>query len=259
MACYIIADLHLQASRPELLQAFRAFTQTLHTGDRLYILGDLFNVFVGLDPQDKAQASVRATLTQAQQRGITSFFIHGNRDFLVSAREAKKLACTLLPNNFVLAYQGLNILLTHGDDLCSNDESYQRYKRKVSNRYLQCLFRLLPLSRRRKIGNALRERSQEMVREKEGVNNLYGVVISTLGEVCQRYAQQGQALDYVVHGHIHEFGYHQDECAGLKARLVLGAWGHMLSYCSIDEQGAPQLREEPLDKWLETASDGQRP
>lgn len=250
MACYIIADLHLQASKPELLRAFCAFTEALHAGDHLYILGDLFNVFVGIDPQDQAQNFVRTILAQAQQRGVESFFIHGNRDFLVSVREAKNFACTLLPDNFVLSYQGLNILLTHGDDLCSNDKAYQRYKRKVSNRYLQFLFRMLPLSYRRRIGNSLRERSQEMVREKGDANNPYSVVTNTLIDLCACYAQQGRTIDYIVHGHVHEFGQHLDECTGLKARFVLGAWGQMLSYCYINEQGVLHLREEPLNKWL---------
>lgn len=251
MACYIIADLHLQASRPELLQAFSSFVAALKAGDRLYILGDLFNFFIGLDPQDEAQLVVRQVLGQAQERGVASFFVHGNRDFLLTSREAHSLHMTLLPDTWVLSQNGINILLTHGDDFCSNDLAYQRYKRKVSNRCLQFLFRLLPLWKRRQIGHSIRMRSQDMVRSPEE-RELYGVVPATVAEICAHYVEQHaatlspQRIDYVVHGHIHEFGRHEGECKDLKARLVLGAWGNMLSYCYVGDGGVPILREEPL-------------
>ena len=103
-------------------------------------------------------------------------------------------------------------------------------------------------------------RSQEMTRSPEE-RELYGVVPATVAEICSQYVEQHaatlspQRIDYVVHGHIHEFGRHEGECKDLKARLVLGAWkarlvlgawGNMLSYCYVDDGGGPVLREEPL-------------
>lgn len=247
MACYIIADLHLQASRPELLQAFRDFVSALKHGDRLYILGDLFNFFIGLDPEDRAQEVVQEVLKQAQERGVESFFVHGNRDFLLNAKDADHLNMQLLPDNFVLKIGPHHILLTHGDDFCSNDLEYQRYKRKVSNKCLQWLFLRLPLKKRRKIGNSIRMRSQDMVRPPH-LRELYGVVEKTVDQICARCAAANKApcIDYVIHGHIHELGEHIRESSSPKARLVLGAWGEHLSYCYIGDDGVPSLREEKL-------------
>lgn len=246
MACYIIADLHLQGSSPELLQAFRAFVATLGRGDCLYILGDLFNFFIGLDPKDEAQALVREVLGEAKARGVQSFFAHGNRDFLLREKDALSLNMALLPDTSVLTVGSHHILLTHGDDFCTNDLAYQRYKRKVSNKCLQWLFFRLPLWKRREIGNNIRKRSQETVRSPQ-MRELYGVVPKSVGEICASTARELQlssAIDYVVHGHIHELGEHHGECPELKARLVLGAWGKTLSYCYIGDDGVPQLREE---------------
>ncbi len=245
-ASYIIADLHLQEQNPELLQAFRDFVGRLHAGDNLYILGDLFNFFVGLDPQDVAQQVVRDTLHQAKMRGVTCFFQHGNRDFLLTAAEAQALNMTLLPDLTVRRIAGLNVLLAHGDDFCSNDASYQRYKRKVSLPWLQGLFRCLPLACRRRIGHNIRNRSEaeNFVGRDPAI---YGVVVDTVAHYCKILQKSDDApVDVVVHGHIHALGQFKSEAGFRFSRYVLGAWGRSLSFCLIDAQRQVSLVEEKL-------------
>ncbi len=245
-ASYIIADLHLQEQNPELLQAFRDFVGRLHAGDNLYILGDLFNFFVGLDPQDVAQQVVRDTLHQAKMRGVTCFFQHGNRDFLLTAAEAQALNMTLLPDLTVRRIAGLNVLLAHGDDFCSNDASYQRYKRKVSLPCLQGLFRCLPLACRRRIGHNIRNRSEaeNFVGRDPAI---YGVVVDTVAHYCKLLQKSDDApVDVVVHGHIHALGQFKSEAGFRFSRYVLGAWGRSLSFCLIDAQRQVSLVEEKL-------------
>lgn len=236
MACYVIADLHLDARCPQLIAALGSFVARLKAEDELYILGDLFNFFVGLDLQDKAQAEVAKIMAEARARGIACYFIHGNRDFLVSAREAKKLGFTLLPDLYYLERYGQRLLFTHGDIFCSNDLRYQAYQRKVKNKFLQWLFRRLPLSRRRAIGARIRSESAK-ANSFRYQSEIYGVVSSTVAQYCAN-------VQLLVHGHIHVLATYQDEAPGL-TRYVLGAWGQNLSYFKLDAEGAG-LYEEAL-------------
>lgn len=235
MACYVIADLHLDVRRPELTQALRAWVASLEPGSELYILGDLFNFFVGLDPQDSAQQAVAEIMGTAKTNGVACYFIHGNRDFLVTKREAQRLNLTLLPKLYYLERYGQRLLFTHGDIFCSNDLKYQAYQRKVNNKFLQWLFRRMPLSRRRAIGAKIRQQSAASSRYQ---SEIYGVVTQTVAQYCHH-------VDLLVHGHIHVLGTYRDEVPGLTARYVLGAWGQNLSYFKLDEQGAA-LYEHPL-------------
>ena len=241
MACYVIADLHLDATRPELSAALERWVAGLAAGDELYIIGDLFNFFVGLDPQDGAQQAVARIMGAARTRGLACYFIHGNRDFLVNQREAAALGLTLLPDLYYLERYGYKLLLTHGDIFCSNDLKYQAYQRKVNNKCLQWLFRRLPLAQRRAIGAQIRRRSaqENQVRRDSAI---YGVVPATVGTYCV-----GHEPLTVVHGHIHVLGQHYDAVPGLAARYVLGAWGHELSYFQLDELG-PRLKTQALSQ-----------
>ena len=179
MACYVIADLHLDVRRPELTQALRTFVASLKPQDELYIIGDLFNFFVGLDPDDSAQQAVAEIMGAARQNGVACYFIHGNRDFLITKREAWQLNLTLLPKLYYLERFGQRLLLTHGDIFCSNDLKYQAYQRKVNNKLLQWLFRRLPLSRRRAIGAKIREQSAGSARYQSEIS---GVVTQTVAQ-----------------------------------------------------------------------------
>lgn len=255
MALYVIADLHLQEQSPELLQAFHNFVSCLNNDDELYIIGDLFNVYVGLDPEDKAQDLVRTTLNKASSRGVQCFFIHGNRDFLMNTKEAQYFGLQLLPDvTYISAGHHIGLLLTHGDLLCTNDQAYQAYRRKVSNRLLQWLFRRLPLKKRRQIGHNIRAQSKD-AESRYRDPAIYGIAREALERYCKDYKDQGKPISFIVHGHIHEFSSFHNEVTGLTTRFVLGAWGSHYSYFKLDrESGVCALKEEPIESLLSELS-----
>lgn len=251
MAMYVIADLHLHPHGESLLHAFDTFVSKLQSGDELYILGDLFNFFVGLDRKNKAQLLVRSTLEKARDKGIISYFIRGNRDFMMNTREAKWLNMELLADISLVRFgsQQWPVLLSHGDLFCSNDLDYMNYYHKVHNPVLQCLFRALPIFVRRKIANNLREQSMHTDRSKG--RDFYGVVDQTMDS----YAKEQSLLDPVtplpipllVHGHIHEFGQHTG-LQNILQRYVVGAWGEKFSYFKLSEPRNTLTQDYNLSK-----------
>lgn len=256
MSAYVIADLHLSTSTPELLSGFAAFVNTLQPGDELYILGDLFNFFVGLDKYNNAQKLVSYVLKEAALRSITAYFIKGNRDFLMNAAEAKSLGLILLDDIALVKIANKSILLSHGDLFCTNDEGYKRYYRLVNNKILQRLFKLLPMCLRRKIATRIRQQSKESHFHRRDPL-IYGVVPNSVASKAQELlankAQQDPQnwqgftkVDYVVHGHIHEFKAFHNESAMVDTRYVLGAWGNKFSYWAIDQDGNVSFSEQDL-------------
>ena len=304
MALYVIADLHLQAKKPALTQALVSFTHILKPHDELFILGDLFNFFIGSDKHNPIEQELRALFTKLRQQDISVYFIHGNRDFLLNQDEAKSLGCTLLPDLVIVERHNQLLLLTHGDLFCTNDHNYQRFREKVNQPWRQALFRLLPLSIRRRIGDRIRNQSATTHRSATE-RHIYGVVAQALAAYCyapqqplpksllnhattitplplqivstakapslERAAPAGadraepagadraepadaarakpnrdmalSQVDYIVHGHIHEFGTHTNEVSGMQCRYVVGAWGEKISYFKLAHDGAMSLVE----------------
>lgn len=239
MAMYVIADLHLHPQGGHLLHAFYAFVSKLQAGDELYILGDLFNFFVGLDKHNQAQCLVRDTLAEAKTLGISARFIRGNRDFLMTGKEADWMNMLLL-DDVALSIQVENdcicpVMLSHGDMFCTKDVAYMSYFQKVHNPYIQGLFRTLPMFLRRKIAKSLREQSQNTDRSIKG-RDFYGVVDQTMDDYALKltlnYPTITLPLPILVHGHIHEFGQHHG-LNNIQQRYALGAWGDKFSYFKL--------------------------
>lgn len=237
MSVYIISDLHLSSERSELLQMFSSFVSSLKNGDHLYILGDLFNFFVGLDPEDKAQSLVREVLKTAADRDIRCFFIRGNRDFIMNTSEAAYLNMELLDDIVLREYNGVRLILTHGDLFCTNDREYMRYRRIVGNPFIQMLFRCLPLSARRRIAGKLRDKSINNDRENKGGRAVFGIADESVEEyavsLVGRNIRDKQSAPIVICGHIHEFSEVRSEGI-IRCRYVLGAWGAKYSWFKIN-------------------------
>lgn len=245
MACYVIADLHLSAARPQLLQAFAAFVRSLHPEDILIVAGDLFDFYAGPDAKDTAQQQVQDIVRQAASRGIPCHFVPGNRDFLLRPELARTLGFASSQEHYVLPWPGCpdrHILITHGDVLCSNDTGYQRFRKICRCTLLQRLFLLLPEDRRRSIGRSIREKSRQQASFRR-TDEHYGVVADTVHRLMQ--AQHCQLL---IHGHIHYFASYKDS-TGQEERLSLGAWDKCYSYVRIDDTGV-QAVQKPLSDLL---------
>ena len=132
MPIYFIADLHLSESHPQLTALFQKFIQekAVHA-QAVYILGDLFDFWIGDDENSPLVQTIKQTIRSLTKRGIACYFIHGNRDFLIGKTFARDTGMTLLPEYTVIDLFGTPTLLCHGDTLCTDDHSYQKFRRTV--------------------------------------------------------------------------------------------------------------------------------
>ncbi len=219
----LIADLHLQAAEPETFEAWRGYLETT-PADAIFILGDLFEVWVGDDaasvPGFEAQCA-ELLRRAAERRPI--FFMHGNRDFLLGQAFAARSGITLLDDPTVLVLHGERWLLSHGDQLCVDDTDYILFRAQVRAPQWQHAFLARPLDERRAVGRAMRARSEDTRREA-------GSVWADVDADAARTWLAKAGASVLVHGHTHRPGEHRldryDDAApiaGLR-RIVLSDW-----------------------------------
>lgn len=211
-----ISDLHLQASDPATFDTWRRYMGSSRA-DALFILGDLFEVWVGDDLVDEPGfASDCASVLQAAARRMPVFVMHGNRDFLMGDGLMRMAGATLLDDPTVFTFGGARWLLTHGDALCISDTNYMRFRAQVRDATYQRAFLAKPLAERVAIGRAMRAESD--ARKGEGPRPDYGTVDDALA------AQWLAAADAktMIHGHTHQPREH-DLGHGL-TRIVLSDW-----------------------------------
>ncbi len=219
MATLFISDLHLDAEQPRSTEQFLDFLKTeAQQADALYILGDLFEAWIGDDDTDPANAPIVNGLADLRRHRIPCFFMHGNRDFLIGRRFAAATGCELLSENEVVEINGVRVLLTHGDLLCTDDEPYQALRAQVRNPGWQREFLSKPVKERRRIANDLRAKSQTAISEKS--EEIMDVNESAVAEAMRAYG-----VTTLIHGHTHRPGIHEFELDGnVATRIVLGAW-----------------------------------
>ncbi len=243
MARYIISDLHLSKAKIDLIEAFRCFVASLSSNDILIILGDLFDYYIGRDYEDMAQLAVRDIVHKARKRGVKTFFMRGNRDFLLSSADAHFFGMELLKDVHIIQSTSGPVLLLHGDLLCSADKKYQRFRRITHNKLVQSMFLALPITIRRKIGAKLRSKSIASYKYKKDVS-IYGVQKATL----EKYVKATKVSN-IIHGHIHVFGKYSKEVNDLNARICLGTWSSVFSYARVDLNGTIAL-EKTIDSLI---------
>jgi UDP-2,3-diacylglucosamine hydrolase len=215
----LVSDLHLDPSAPGIARQFVDFLRTeARTARALYILGDLFEVWLGDDDPDPAVRSIVAELRAVHDAGIPTYFMHGNRDFLVGSRFTAETGCTLLDDGTVVDLHGERVLLMHGDVLCTADTNYQRLRRILRNPLTLFVLRHLGLESRRKVGRKLRAGSQMHVGATAA--EIMDVTPSEVVDSLRR-----ARVSTLVHGHTHRPAIHSLEVDGRPARrIVLGDW-----------------------------------
>lgn len=231
-----LSDLHLQASHPATVQVLQAYLQ--HTpADALFILGDLFEVWIGddvLSPQPQPQpqpqndglgfeAQCCAALQRAHtQRGLALYFLHGNRDFLASSGFAQASSVTLLPDPTVLQFAAQRYVLSHGDALCLADTEYQRFRQLARSSAWQCDFLAQPLAQRRAQARSIRTQSAH----RQQTLSVYAEVDNDAACAWLRAAH----AHTLIHGHTHRPAVHILDGLGQAApaarleRHVLSDW-----------------------------------
>ncbi|WOA52581.1 UDP-2,3-diacylglucosamine diphosphatase [Dickeya solani] len=219
MTTLFISDLHLSEQEPAITAGFLRFLREDAPGaDALYILGDLFDAWIGDDDPALLHATVAQALKALADSGVPCYFAHGNRDFLLGARFARQSGLRLLATETVLDLYGRRTLLLHGDTLCTDDRAYQNFRRKVHNPFIQRLFLWLPLSFRLRIAARMRAASQQANQHKSMT-----IMDVNADEVLARLQHHQATL--MIHGHTHRPEIHPIDLAGVRAeRAVLGAW-----------------------------------
>lgn len=219
MPTLFISDLHLDDRRPGTTALLLKFLQAeAVSADALYILGDLFEFWLGDDVPSKCSIEVADALSRLADTGVPCYFIHGNRDFLLQGRYAKQAGLELLPEEHVADLYGERVLLLHGDSLCTDDMAYQQFRTLVRNPAWQREFLAQSPQERLQIALQARDASAE---HKGNV----GMDIMDVNprEVSEAFARHGVLR--MIHGHTHRPATHDLEIKGQKAqRIVLGDW-----------------------------------
>lgn len=218
MTVYFISDLHLLPSRPAATEAFAAFLGRIRKdAEALYILGDLFEAWIGDDDDDAFADAIRNLLrSQAQVHPVA--FQRGNRDFLVGARFSRDTGVRVLDDETVIDLMGERTLLLHGDTLCTDDADYQAFRRMSRDPDWQARLLAQPLAARRAFAAQARAASQQAMQGKDEA-----IMDANLGAV--RDAMARHQCTRLIHGHTHRPAVHeaQREAVG-GLRIVLGDW-----------------------------------
>ncbi len=219
MATLFISDLHLDSSRPEVTQQFLDFLQhDARKADALYILGDLFELWVGDDDTDPEKRRIVAALAALTRAGVPCSILRGNRDFLLGERFSRESGCALLPEGAVIDLYGQPVLLMHGDTLCTDDHSYQRLRRILHNGVVQWILRHLSLARRHALAARIREGSKAHTTRTAPM-----IMDVNADAVAAAFASRKIAT--LIHGHTHRPAIHSLEAGGRPVkRIVLGDW-----------------------------------
>jgi len=235
----LISDLHLDPAEPEIARQFIAFLRgEAREARALYILGDLFEAWLGDDDPDPAVRSIVRELRDLRETGVATYFMHGNRDFLIGPRFATETGCMLLDDGTIVELHGERVLLMHGDLLCTADTSYQRLRRLLRNPLTLFVLRNLGLERRRTLGRRLRAGSRMHVGSTAA--EIMDVTPAAVVEALRR-----SGADTLVHGHTHRPAVHPLRVDGRSTRrIVLGDWHTQGSVLEWSDSGV-ELRTLP--------------
>jgi UDP-2,3-diacylglucosamine hydrolase len=227
-----ISDLHLDAGEPETIRRFVTFVERqARAASGLYILGDLFEAWVGDDEDDPRLEPVQAALAGLTRGGVPCAVMHGNRDFLIGPRFCAATGCRLLGDYERVDLYGSTVLLTHGDLLCTDDTRYMSLRGTLRNPAWQRDFLAKPLAERRKVAADLRQLSAAEIAAKS-----YDIMDVNQATVEQVMREHGVSL--LLHGHTHRPAIHRFLLDGRPAvRIVLGAWYEQASVLRWDERG----------------------
>ena len=227
MRDWFASDLHLRDAAPQSLEVFARLLAAMREGDRLWLLGDLFDAWVG-EAGSAIERRMEAMLAEAAQSHQVAV-MRGNRDVLMGAAWCGRLGLRLLPDPWPLQRDGKRLLLSHGDLWCTADKPYVQARKAMRSFVMQHRFLSMPLAQRLDEVAKLRGRSQQ---------HQSGADPASLDAQLPalRLARRAWCADAVLHGHTHLPGIHPGELDG-RPRVVLGEWRDSAQVCRLDEKG----------------------
>ncbi len=235
MPVLFISDLHLSHERPEKLRLFfELLAGPARRAQALYVLGDLFEVWIGDDDTTPPHPEILASLASFSRSGRALYVMHGNRDFLMGPRFESLTGSRLIPEPWVIDLYGIKTLLMHGDVLCSKDIGYQIFRRLVRFPLWQRFFLAKPLPKRADLAGRLRADTQALMQQKD-----LSIMDVDPKAVEKTMAEHG--VFQLIHGHTHRPAIHTFSLNGQPARrIVLGDWYGEAQVLLYDE-GGPHL------------------
>lgn len=232
MATLFVSDLHLDPARPATTALFLDFlARQARQAEACYILGDLFEAWIGDDDDTELRRVVVNALRSLADSGVPVYFLHGNRDFLIGPHFASESGIQLLPETEVIDLYGEPVLLLHGDTLCTDDVDYQAFRAQVRNPVWQARLLEQPLAQRRALAGQLRETSRQALQQK-------ATDITDVNPAAVNQALRAHGVRRMIHGHTHRPAIHEWTLEKLPVRrAVLGDWYVQGSVLRCDEAG----------------------
>ena len=218
MATYFISDLHLEKIKSPITNIFTKFLDELNKNDSLYILGDLFESWIGDDDVSELSQYIADRLGSLSERNISVAIMHGNRDFLIGEDFCKASSIELINDPRIIEIDTKKVMLTHGDELCTDDKEYQAFRSVVRNPLWQKDFLNFPISKREKIAGEAKDASKDSKENK-------AMEIMDVNTDAVFKAFNDREIEIMIHGHTHRPNIHKVSNEGKNlTRYVLGDW-----------------------------------
>ncbi|WP_281561713.1 UDP-2,3-diacylglucosamine diphosphatase [Thalassomonas sp. RHCl1] len=239
---YFIADLHLAQNRPDITACFLSFLKSnAPEAEALYILGDLFESWIGDDDNSPFVIEIARALAELSQKNTKIYFIHGNRDFLLGKKYANKSGMAILPEVEQIELYGQKMVIMHGDTLCTRDINYQKFRKKSRSWWWQAIMKSLPLFVRRNIAENYRKKSAMATSVKS--QEIMDVTPQEVVNCLEQYHSQ-----LLIHGHTHRPAVHRLTANGQEAqRVVLGDWYEQGAWLKFTPKGY-ELLNQPFEQ-----------
>jgi len=237
MAIYFISDLHLSAQRPDIINLLLRFLSECDDAEQFYILGDLFEAWVGDDYVEPSLEPVLQALHQFSQ-SCECFILHGNRDFLIGSEFESRTGFKLLADETVIDLFGTKTLLLHGDTLCTDDVEYQTVRKQVRTEEWKSNVLGLTVKQRLQMAQQFRSDSDNSKSDKSDI-------IMDVNQQAVIDSMTRHGVNLLIHGHTHRLATHQFDLQQKPAtRIVLGDWYHTSSILVCDKNGQNFQRNE---------------
>jgi UDP-2,3-diacylglucosamine hydrolase len=237
MTALVVSDLHIDPAQPEIAAQFREFLAgEARRARALYVLGDLFEAWIGDDDPCPHKRSLIAELRNLSASGVALYLMHGNRDFLLGERFCRETGAELLVDPTIATFDGRRVLLAHGDALCTDDRPYQKLRALVRDRHWQQQFLALSVAERQALARQARAGSRAHTAAQHAM-------LMDVNDAAVAAVFRAAGVDTLVHGHTHRPGVHQLEVDGTaRTRIVTGDWYTQGSVLRWSRDGLELLR-----------------